>query len=396
MNAIVLGAGRSGEAAAALLAGDSFGVRVLNGNDAWPEDVEFGLCVASPGIPPEHQWFEEARRRGVPVLSELQLGVERLSSLGVKMLAVTGSKGKSSVVKLVANALGGVPCGNYGTPVCDVARRIADGEADFKWAVVEVSSFQMETTSVMPEMFEAAAILNLQEDHLDRHKTKETYHSLKLKLLECARIKIAGEGVECPEARSVRATDEAELVAGSYFGNPVLRSNGLCAVELMRTAGLADDAIREAFMGFEPLPHRMQTVCERGGVKWIDDSKATSLAALKAGVEMAAVRCGEGGKVHLIAGGLPKGDDPADVLDALSANVSRVYLIGQSAKAFATAWEKDVQCELCGTMEMAVESARSRARSGDCVLLSPGTASFDQFKSYGERGDRFAALARVV
>ena len=420
MNAVILGNGRSGQAAAALLRREGWEVRILEGDDAWPAGA-WNLCVTSPGIPLTHPWQVSARAAGVSVISELQLGAERYRAMGGRMLAVTGSKGKSSVVKLVADALGGIPCGNYGTPLCEVVGEWNTPQSSTlnpqrPWAVVEVSSFQMETTELPPDTFEAAAVLNLQEDHLDRHGSVAVYHALKRKLLTFAKVKIMGTDPETlgtdPENCGDRpckivGTDPEEkerdfgLIAKSYFDNPILLSNGLCAVAMLRAAGASDDTIRDAFMHFKPLPHRMQVVGTFGGITWIDDSKATSIAALVAGVTMAAHRfagsvpkvSGSVPRVGLIAGGLPKGDDPAMAKACLAAGVRKVYLIGQCAGAMEVAWKDTVPCEVCGTLEWAVEAAARDAQKGDCVLLSPGTASFDQFKSYGARGDRFAALA---
>ena len=123
MNAVILGNGRSGQAAAALLRRDGWRVRILDGDDPWQDDT-CDLCVASPGVPASHPWQTAAHAAGVPVISELQLGAERYRAMGGDMLAVTGSKGKSSVVKLVADALGGIPCGNYGTPLCEVVANL--------------------------------------------------------------------------------------------------------------------------------------------------------------------------------------------------------------------------------------------------------------------------------
>lgn len=349
MRALVLGLGASGKAAKAALEGRGDSVDAVEGYD---------LVVASPGV---------------RVVSELQFGVERLRERGVRLLAVTGSKGKSSVVKFVADALSrsgmkAVPCGNYGLPVTAV------GECD--WAVVEVSSFQMETSNFQPGTFAAAAVLNLQEDHLDRHGSAAVYHALKRRLLGAAERPVtAADGA-----------DGAALLAGSYFDNEILRPNGFAAIALLRVAGLRDAAIADAFASFEPLAHRMQTVGVFGGVRCIDDSKATSVAALAAGVAMA------GRGVRLIAGGRAKGDDPKSALPLLTRGAKKVYLIGECAEAFSEAWSGGVDCEICGTMERAVERAFADAEEGGTLLLSPGAASFDQFHGFGERGDVFAAL----
>ena len=361
MKALVLGKGKSGTAAATLLKAQGYEVDFADGYDC---------VVTSPGLRTK---------------SELQLGCEELKRRGWKLLAVTGSKGKSSVVKVVADAIGGVPCGNYGRPVTDL---ISEKPG---WAVVEVSSFQLETTTLPSDTFEAAAILNLQEDHLDRHGSVEVYHGLKRKLLAFAKKGI--EPVKRSEGRF------SALWAGSYFDNETLAGNAAIAVELMRVAGLDDAKIAAAFRHFVPLPHRMNLIAEIGGVRYVDDSKATSLAALIAGVKMASAKPHPLSliphpSILLIAGGLPKGDDPKTALSALTDRVKKVYLIGQSVEAFFAAWKDAVDCEICGTMEKAVDEAKREAEKGETVLLSPGTASFDQFKSYEERGDVFARLVK--
>ena len=380
--ALVLGNGRSGKAAAELLRRNGAEVVVLDGDMPFPEGC-FDLCVTSPGIALDHPWQKAARQVGVPVVSELQLGAEQWRAKGGRMLAVTGSKGKSSVVKLVADALGGVPCGNYGLPLCEVVTTAGTNGGELPWAVVEVSSFQLETTELPADAFVSAAVLNLQEDHLDRHGSAEVYHGLKRRLLA-----MTARPVDGTAPGPVPAAD-ADLLAHSYFDNEILRGNGVCAIRLLRAAGLADVAIARAFAAFEPLPHRMQLVAETGGVKWVDDSKATSLAALAAGVAM----CRD--PVRLVAGGLPKGDNPFSVIPLLRSGVKKVYLIGCCAEQFFDAWRETVPCEICGTLDRAVEAARRDAVSGEVVLLSPGTASFDQFRSYGARGDAFAALVRA-
>lgn len=374
---LVLGGGVSGAAAAELASSIGFVPVTVSGDKPLP-DGEFSLAVASPGVALTHRWMSQCRERSIPVVSELQFGCEELRRRGWKLLAVTGSKGKSSVVKVVADAINlsgsrAVACGNYGLAVSEVALSPDPG-----WAVVEVSSFMMETTDLDEGAFEAAAIINLQEDHLDRHGSLEVYHSLKLKLLGMAK--------NC--GYSFNSDPVKHLFAGSWFDNGVLSGNAAAGVFLMRAAGVGDDDIRRAFMSFSPLPHRMNKIASIDGVDFIDDSKATSLRALAAGVEM----CGS--NVRLIAGGRAKGDDPNSVAGVLTARVKKVYIIGECADAFFSSWSGSVDCEICQTMQRAVETARREAVKGDTVLLSPGTASFDQYANFNERGEAFADLVK--
>ena len=381
----VLGYGSSGKAAEALGRELGFEVKVFDGEMEVVGDADF--AVVSPGLPMTSPLVVGCRRRGIPLVSEMQFGCEELKRRGWRLVAITGSKGKSSVVKLVADALGGVACGNYGLPVSEVALR-ACKDGLVSTAVVEVSSFMMETTRLPGDFFDAAAVLNLQEDHLDRHGSVAAYHALKLKLLDFARVRVSP--VSADEAASAEVSG---IVRGSYFDNEILRTNAACAIRLMQSAGLDDASIAAAFRRFGPLPHRFELVEEIDGVRYVDDSKATSVAALIAGVTMAA----EGAsvpRVRLIAGGLAKGDDPAMATPYLTEWVKKVYIIGCCAEKFFAAWFGSVDCEVSGTLERAVESSMRDACSGDCVLLSPGCASFDQFKSFGERGDRFVDFVK--
>lgn len=366
MKTLIAGYGRSGKAVEALIAAQGGECTVLDG---------VGMIVASPGI---------------RVVSELEFGVGVLRERGVKMLAVTGSKGKSSVVKLLAEALtmAGHPaqaCGNYGLPVSALANSPSLPE----WAVVEVSSFQLETTNLPPDTFRAAAVLNLQEDHLDRHGSVAVYHALKRKLLAMAEISVDMSASPVQLRRLFPDIDGfAPLFAGSYFDNEILATNALAACLLLEAAGIDRDGMARAFAAFKPLPHRMNLVGEYDQVRYIDDSKATSLAALAAAVKMTPA------PIRLIAGGLPKGDDPESVARLLTNRVKKVYLIGQSAESFAAAWEASVECEISRTLEAAVAAVKRDAKPGETVLLSPGTASFDQFKNFEERGEVFASLVK--
>ncbi|MBO5642616.1 MAG: hypothetical protein J6S51_01200 [Kiritimatiellae bacterium] len=372
---LVLGDGASGLAAVKLAQRQGMEPTLVCKDAQLPEG-EFSFAVLSPGVPPWHFWFDELRKRSIPYKSELEFGVTNLKKLGWELFAVTGSKGKSSVVKLVADAIGAVPCGNYGLPVSSV-------EGDSGRAVVEVSSFMMETTTLPSDTFKAAALINLQKDHLDRHKTAEVYHELKRKLLSFAIKKIDATKGESHFKGS------AHLYEGSYFDNSVLKVNAECAVQLMRIAGLDDGAIKAAFKNFNPLPHRMQIVYEREKVLFIDDSKSTSLESLRAALQMC-----NGSPIRLIAGGLDKADDPKDIIFDLTKQVKKVYLIGCCAEKFFAAWSTSVACEKSVTLENAVKAAKRDAKPGEVVLLSPGAASYDQFKNFGERGDTFVRLVK--
>lgn len=372
--------GRGGSAVAAMSLADSLGYETLSveGDDSLPPK-SFDFAVASPGIAPDHRWFTSLRERNIEVISELQFGLSVLKRNGWRILAVTGSKGKSSVVKVIADALSlsgekAVACGNYGLPVSEVAL-----SSDVGWAVAEVSSFMMETTALAGDFFEAACILNLQSDHLDRHGDIQTYHALKMKLMSMTKNPFVPPFSPAP----------LSLVAEkSYFGSGVLRENAAAAIAMMRACSLEDDIIKRSFDEFVPLAHRMQKIASVDGVDYIDDSKATSIDAMIAAVGMIDT------PVRLIAGGLPKGDDPAKALAVLTKRVKKVYIIGRSAELFSAAWSHTLECEICVTMENAVEAVKHEARRGETVLLSPGAASYDQFENFVRRGEVFASLVK--
>lgn len=438
VKALVLGAGLSGEAAALLLLARGGRVRVVDeGSEGalaaaaarvrqaggtvdfcvvdLPQEP-FDVCVASPAFAMSHPWVEACRRRNIPLISELELGGCYWPG---KVLAVTGSKGKSSVVKFCADTLersgfSASPAGNYGIPLCRLARETPD----LQWAVTEVSSFQMEhTPTFSPDI---AILLNIQADHFDRHADMAEYRGLKLKLFSAMRaggIALLPQGLDdercVPDGvRLLRFGDGAGAdwvygnggvsgaccggecavsLGGSWFDNAVLGVSAAAAVAALRYAGLSVAQIRHGLESFEPLPHRVQRIGEsQRGVCFVDDSKATSLAATAAALLM--VRK----PVRLIAGGLLKENDLETIKELLTQTTKKVYLIGHCSAQMGQAWSSSVPCEQCGTLENAVDAAVRDAQPGETVLLSPGTASFDQFQSYRERGERFTAKVRAV
>lgn len=388
------------------------GATYCGGVGAFPAD-DIDLCVASPAFALGHPWLLACEARGIPVVSELELGARYWPG---RLLAVTGSKGKSSLVKLCADATtaAGItarPAGNYGTPLCEL---VLDAP-DVLWAIIEVSSFQLELAgSLAPDV---AVLLNVQPDHLDRHGSLENYRRLKERLFAgqtATSVAILPAGYEAchgtVSTASRKETFGADSAAdwryenhsimakgvryasldGTWFDNPVLGLAAAAGCAALAACALSAKAIEDGLRAFVPLPHRLQQVAIRGGVRFIDDSKATSLAAVGAALQML------GTPVRLIAGGRLKESALDGIKELLTTHAQKVYLIGECARQMECAWRDTVSCEICGTIDRAVARAVAEAAAGETVLLSPGTASFDQFRSYHERGERFVQAVHQV
>ena len=426
-NALILGAGRSGEAAARLLMArqglasvvdeqwradrlSTFGAEGISCLTAEREhlpDGAYDLVVVSPAIPDDHPWVLAARDRGLAVISELELASVYWQG---EVIAVTGSKGKSSVIKCLTDTLvlagrKAVTAGNYGTPLCERVLECPDAGAGVI-AVTEVSSFQMELTRTFAPRL--AGILNIQADHLDRHKTMETYARMKRKIFQAqvpgtskaflpagmtpegipAGVEVerfgTDEGADWRYTKGSVTHGEASIAVTGVFDNPVMGAAAALISAMLSAEGLSPQEIAKGFASYQPLPHRFQTLGQVDGVTFIDDSKATSLSATRAALQMV------GGRVRLIAGGRLKEQELGFVKDALSQYALKVYLIGEAQEALAQAWGDALPCERCGTMAVAVQKAFSEAKPGDTILLSPGAASFDQYPGMGARGDDFA------
>lgn len=413
--ALVLGCGRSGRAAEALLRSEGTTV-VSICQEITPDYVYEDLCfdpdvaIISPGFSLEHPWVVELVQRDIPILSELELGWSRRHC---SVIAVTGSNGKSTVVKWIVEALAAagqraVPCGNYGFPVCGAVMlpEVPD------WLVIEVSSFQLETVwEFRPDI---GVLLNVLPNHLDRHGTMEAYRNLKLSLFENMSepnvavipqemFPIIGKSDEnvsnlwktfgTGEGADYRFVDgqvgEIDL-RDTRFDNEILGAAGAAVAAVCAACGIPLSAVEAAARAFEPLPHRTQPVAEIDGVTFIDDSKATNLAAMCAALKMTP------GQVHLIAGGRSKESDFSFAKDLLVKRGVHLYLIGEASSAMQAAWQDAVKCLPCGTLKQAVCAAWECAKPGDTVLLSPACTSFDQFGSFGERGDCFADVVREL
>jgi UDP-N-acetylmuramoylalanine--D-glutamate ligase len=426
---LVVGLARSGAAAALALrdraeqvigldAGSPQGVQALR--DAGVQlhlDDEDGVAlldrvravVKSPGVPAQTAVVAAARERGMPVLGELELAWRLLDN---EFVAVTGTNGKTTTVELIGHIHRTAEqpvavAGNVGTAVSSLI-----GTLDpLATVVCEVSSFQLQDSSRFAP--EAAALLNVTPDHLDRHGTFEAYTAAKLQIF--ARQDERDVAVLPRELAGEIDTGRASLVDFAW-GPPAalferdgrlwwqdeplvaldelrLRgrhnaANAMAAAAVCLSRGIARDAVRAGLSSFAGVAHRLEEIATLDGVLYVNDSKATNVASTLVALDAFAGR-----RVHLIAGGQGKGQDFSALGDAVQRGCAGVYLIGEDAPALAVALGAvATPVRDCGDLRRALEAARAAARAGDVVLLSPACASFDQFEDFQARGERFRGL----
>ena len=378
---LVYGLARSGEAAATALErqGDEV-VRVDHENE---DDLGLllgvDLLVKSPGVPGERPLVVAARQRGIPVWSEVELGWRLLAPR--PFVGVTGTNGKTTTSELLGAIFRAadravVVAGNVGTPLSSV-----DAPED-AWIVCELSSFQLEDVHELE--CEVAVLLNLEPDHLDRHATFERYRDAKLRIFERARHKIVPRalGLEGIEFSADDPLPAEPLMPGRHN-----RENAAAATAAARAAGIDDAPIAEALRTFPGVPHRLELVREREGVRWVNDSKATNTAAARRGV------AAYDAPLRLILGGRAKGEDFVPFAEELPQNVASIYLVGEASDELAAVLDAAGRSYTrAQTVARAVDLAVAEARPGDVVLLSPACASYDQYVDFEERGEDFRRL----
>lgn len=418
---LVLGADRRDRAALELgaLAHDP-GFELLTAEPtALPAGVD--LVVASPGVPSNHPLLESARGRGVVVVGELELAYRAIVARDptARFLAITGSNGKSTTTAMVGHLLASagissVVCGNIGTPLADCVEG-----PDGRVFVVEVSSFQLETVSTFHA--HGAAVLNLAPDHLDRHGDLEGYARVKGRIFERQGADdVCVVGADEPWIASLPSAGRRRMFSTQHsvddgcalVGDVVVETgpgsnrvmfaagdvplpgrhnleNAMAAALLAQCVGVELAAIGPALRTFAGLPHRLELVATLGGVRYIDDSKATNVAAA-----VRSIAGFPGTKVHAILGGRAKqGDDLELLATTAAAHATTALLIGEASDSFAAALAgAGVEAILCGTLHRAVTEASTRASAGDVVLLAPAAASYDQYRNYIDRGQHFRNL----
>ncbi|MGB7949613.1 MAG: UDP-N-acetylmuramoyl-L-alanine--D-glutamate ligase [Candidatus Binatia bacterium] len=380
----------------------------------WLENVD--LVVPSPGVPTENLLLREASRRGVEILSEIELAYGFLPS---PMVAITGTNGKSTTTTLVGGMLeaSGIKVfvgGNIGAPLISFAG------GDWDWGVVEISSFQLEwIKNFRPRV---AVSLNLSEDHLDRYADFDAYCRVKERLFENQTTEdIALLNRDDPRVWDQRHGKRARIVSFGWseidaglFAKPgeiVWRDgfneerfslakvkiqgvhnveNMMAAIGAAKAAGVESPVIQRTLEEFPGLEHRLEFVREKAGVRYYNDSKGTNVGAVAKSLASFSA------PVILIAGGVDKGGDYGVLQEGIRKRVRRLVLFGAAKELMAKALGTMTKTVIVDDLEAAVRDAHEQARSGDVVLLSPACSSFDMFQNYAERGRVFKKLVQAL
>jgi UDP-N-acetylmuramoylalanine--D-glutamate ligase len=418
----ILGAGRSGRAAAALARREGAAVHVFDAGREIAEPIEGAVphpgagaadaepcdvLVLSPGIDTYGPYAGAFSAVAGETIGEVELACRYYDG---RIVAITGTNGKTTTTELVERLLRAAgfevaACGNYGPPACDAVMR--DPRPDV--LALEISSFQLETISAFRP--DVAVWLNFAPDHLDRYPDLESYRRAKLRIFENQRaedvaIVRAGEPLPDLTVKTITfSTDDCgadwfsdgrsmihgglevlDLHADSHLRGLHNAENAMAAMAACEALGVAREALIPGFNQYAPPRHRCELVRTLDGVEWLNDSKATNLHALECALRS------QGRPVVLIAGGKEKGLDYRPLLPALQAHAVAVVTFGEIGPALAGHFAPHVPCEAVGTLAEAVAAAQALAPVGGTVLMSPGTSSFDQFTGYEQRGEAFCQL----
>ena len=424
---VVVGMARSGVAAVELLREKGASVRAMDQNpmtvagvtiepqtEASFADAE--LIVLSPGVPADLDVIDSARRRGVRVIGDLELASWFLQG---EIIGITGANGKTTTTVLTGHILkqSGIPVqvgGNIGTPPATLVKTSRAGQ----WNVLELSSFQLETTDTFRAHIGAA--LNVTPDHLDRHGTLERYAYAKGRLFAeqlptdfkvlnaddpiCQSFARRGHGAVVWFSSTREVSPGAFLANGEVVlnGTAVMKTaevplrgvhnleNTMAAAAMASLAGTTHAQIRAAVMTFPGVEHRLEFVRRLTGVDWYNDSKATNVDAT-----LKAIAAFDGG-LWVILGGKDKNSDYSVLAAPLRAKAHGALLIGAAASKIEEQLLGAVPLLRCGTIDVAVAEAHARAGSGDTVLLAPACASFDQFENFEHRGRKFKRLVQAL
>lgn len=440
---LVIGLGRTGVATARFCAGEGGEVVIVDEKqgkelgDALtaisdiPVELKLGsrddeivstvdLVVPSPGVPPFHYLLKAARKRRVPVISEVELAYRFLTT---PIIAITGTNGKTTTTQLIGEMLTTwgkkvFVGGNIGNPLIGVAGK----DEDFDYLVVELSSFQLQWIDRFRSA--VAVLLNVGPDHLDYHGTYDEYRRAKERIFENQTdrdlaILNADDAVVASLGRKIESdvtwfSSSSMVEKGMFKDGNVLRyrnheedeeeyfintmclrgnhnyENIMAAILAVRWCGCPSPAIRQTLETFSGLAHRMEFVGEARGVAFYNDSKGTNVDAVIRALDACSM------PVILLLGGRNKGGDFTRLLEPIKKKAKTVIFFGEARTELQTTIGKTVKTSMTETLKEAIDIAWSNAQSGDVVLLSPGCASFDEFKDYEERGNYFRQSIRHI
>ena len=382
------------------------------------------VIVISPGVPKAEPLVQDAMRRGVPVVGDVELFAQ-FKPASAKVIAITGANGKSTVTTLVgemckAAGLKTVVAGNIGLPVLDTL----NGDVPDIY-VLELSSFQLETTNTLNA--DAATVLNISEDHMDRYQGLEDYAQAKARIFAGNGVQVLNRqdawsmgmaiqnrplvtfGLDEADAennyglkhqadktllmRGKEALLDAQLMKIAGLHNA---ANALAAMALCEAVGIPSSAMLKALREFKGLPHRVEWVADIANVAFYDDSKGTNVGATYAALQ-GLVSPNSARKIVLIAGGDGKGQDFSPLREIVKTNARAVVLIGRDAPQIKAALaESGVEILNASSLENAVDQAYQVAVKGDAVLLSPACASFDMFRNYVHRAEVFVSSVKAL
>ena len=427
---VVLGLGHSGEAAATLLLEEGAdvticesldnptnrekatkmetrGIRVLLGNLADKDPSLYELAVLSPGIDPSVQLVQNVVKKNIPLIGELELAFQECTC---PVVAITGTNGKTTTTELTEKILTGcgvrtIASGNIGLPFARAVRQSHQLDV----MILEVSSFQLETIRTFRP--KVAAWLNLSPNHLDRYPSVEEYRAAKLRIFENQTtddVIVVNALADLPPLPTKKITFSATHSDADFTlrgreiffqGKRLLdqsdtllpgvhnAENIMAALGMGLGLNLDLDNLVQAIANHTPPVHRCEFVRDLDGVRWINDSKATNLDAMEKAI------LSQDRAIILIAGGKDKGVEFDDNANLVHEKVRAAVLIGEMKERIASSWKK-TECHTTECLEEAVNKAYSLAKTGDVVLFSPGTSSYDMFRNYGERGNIFKTLVQ--
>ena len=406
MNAVVLGKGKSGKAAAELLEKKGFNITFYD--DKEPVELpEFpDLVVKSPGIPPYHPIVVSYRERGIDVIGEIELAYRYSKG---KIVSITGTNGKSTTTALIYHVLkeAGYKAfvgGNFGIPFSSFAEETTNDSI----IVLELSSFQIEDLKDFHSYI--SVILNITPDHMNRYRSFDEYVEAKLKLLDHSEILVLN--LDDPALKGLNGKNSyffsRKGKADAFFKDGKILcenleidvdslplkgvhnvENYMAALLVLKKLDVPDEEILNGFGTFRGLPHRTELVAEINGVRFINDSKSTNVDSLKKALESYE-------DVILIAGGSDKGLDFSPLRELVRERVKRIVAIGETAEQFRRTFSDIVDVEVEDNIFQAVKTAYEFASVEDTVLLSPGCASFDMFKNFEDRGEKFKEAVKLL